>query len=228
MGYLNGNTIHNLLHTPEDMEFTDKGYPIVKVPELSDMSYNICGLNTINSSKIKPEEYCVHFYLEDYMFERVWNRPTVYVDKLKQFAAVMQPDFSLYTDMPIPMQQWNHYRKQWLAAYWQSNGIKVIPTICWSDEQSFDFCFEGVPKNSVVTTSYFGCAQKDEYWDLFLKGYMKMMETLEPELILLYGTGKNFKSLPGNICFIDTKAPFLYKGRKINRLFDLTTDMVNL
>lgn len=228
MGYLNGYTFHNLLHSPHDMEFTDKGFPILKEPELNSMSYNICGWNTRNSAKINPSEYILHFYLEDYMFEGVWNKPTIYINKLKQFGAVMQPDFSLYTDMPKPMQQWNHYRKQWIASYWQLNGIKVIPTICWSDEQSFDFCFEGVPKNSVVTTSYFGCAGNEEYYNLFLKGYLKMMEELQPSLILLYGTGKNFKSLPGNICIIDSKAPFLYKSRKVNRLFELDTKMIDV
>ncbi|WP_288894874.1 DUF4417 domain-containing protein [uncultured Megasphaera sp.] len=30
----------------------------------------------------------VHFFLDDYQFERIWNRPTVYVKQLSKFALV--------------------------------------------------------------------------------------------------------------------------------------------
>ena len=88
----------------------------------------------------------IHFFLDDYRFARVWNSPQQYVDLLRKFACVLSPDFSLFMGTPKAVQIFNHYRKHWCAAYWQANGIKVIPTLCWSDEASFGWCFDGEPE----------------------------------------------------------------------------------
>lgn len=60
-----------------------------------------------------PESKNVHFFVDDYQFVRYWNTPDKYIPKLKTFGAVCAPDFSTYTDMPLAMQIYNHYRKHW-------------------------------------------------------------------------------------------------------------------
>ena len=39
----------------------------------------------------------VHFFMDDYIFERTWHDPRRYALLLSEFKAVMTPDFSLYT-----------------------------------------------------------------------------------------------------------------------------------
>ena len=46
----------------------------------------------------------LHFFIDDYQFERLWTRPLDYIELLKKFDCVLTPDFSLYLDMPLPMQ----------------------------------------------------------------------------------------------------------------------------
>lgn len=104
----------------------------------------------------------VHFYKDDYQFERFWNNPDKYIQLLQQFGAVCSPDFSLYSDMPLSVQLFMHYKKHWLAAYWQAHGIHVIPTLCWCGEQSYDWCFCGEPRNAIVSISSHG-TQSDPY-----------------------------------------------------------------
>ena len=65
----------------------------------------------------RPESKVVHFFIDDYQFARYWNQPDRYISKLQQYEAICAPDFSTYTDMPLAMQIYNHYRKHWLAAY---------------------------------------------------------------------------------------------------------------
>ena len=55
----------------------------------------------------------VHFFIDDYQFERIWKDPEKYVEKLRQYACVASPDFSPYGDMPMALQIYNHYRKHW-------------------------------------------------------------------------------------------------------------------
>lgn len=142
----------------------------------------------------------VHFFIDDYQFERCWRNPEMYANILKKFCSVLSPDFSMWTDMPVALQLYNHYRKQYLGAYWQQRGVKVIPTINWSDESSFDFCFDGYEKKGTVAVSVLG---SKHCVNSFMRGYDKMIEILEPNQILVYGDLKNL-NLHGNIKNIKT------------------------
>lgn len=77
-----------------------------------------------------PEQVGVHFFLKDYQFTRLWTAPDIYTDMLRRFRFVCTPDFSMFTDFPLALQINSHYRKHWLGAYWQRQGMIVIPTIC--------------------------------------------------------------------------------------------------
>lgn len=134
-----------------------------------------------------PEGKGVHFYVDDYQFLRLWNRPDDYIYLLSKFSAVCSPDFSMYTNMPAALQIYNHYRKHWLAAYWQMHGINVIPTICWSDNESFSWCFDGDPKNSIISISSVGTQQGKLSKELFLNGCREAIKRLEPSEILWHG-----------------------------------------
>ena len=76
------------------------------------------------------------------------------------------------------------FKNRWCGAYWQAQGLKVIPTISWSDKRSFDFCFDGIEKGSVVAISTHG---NHKVKDKFLAGYRKMLEIIEPSAIICYG-----------------------------------------
>lgn len=145
----------------------------------------------------EPENSCVHFFLDDYQFDRVWRQPERYAEMLLRFHSVTTPDFSIYTDMPEILQMYNHYRKQWLGAYWQELGMQVIPTVSWSTEDSFKWCFDGIPKNSCVAVSSVGCMNNKNSKNGFIKGYEEMIRRLKPEIILFFG--KKPEEISGNI-----------------------------
>lgn len=109
------------------------------------------------------------------------------MNMLSEFDYVFQPDFSLFIDMPYPVQLYNHYRKHWIAAFWEINGIQVVPTMGWSDERSFEFCFKGVPKNSIVSVSSVGTQQNKIAKHHFLVGYAEMLKRLNPSKVIFYG-----------------------------------------
>lgn len=153
------------------------------------------------SSIIKKDVNCgevgVHFFLDDYQFERLWRSPEQYIPILAKFKYICTPDFSLYTGHPKAVQIFNHYKKHWLGAYWEKNGIKVIPTICWSDSESFEWCFDGEPKGSIVAISTKGTQVDEKAKERFLAGYYQMLKRLRPKQVLLFG--KNPGTLDGNI-----------------------------
>ena len=148
----------------------------------------------------KKSKTGVHFFLTDGQFERCWKDPTRYGTMLSAYNCVMSPDFSLYSSFPKAMQIWNHYRKHWIARYWQDMGLTVIPTIAWSDEESFEWCFDGEPKNSIVAVSNIGCVRSLKNHEKFMRGYEEMIKRLEPTLVLCYA--HKMYNYPGNIKYI--------------------------
>ena len=59
----------------------------------------------------------------------------------------------MYLEMPYALQIYNTFRNRWCGAYLSDKGIKVIPTVSWSDEKSIEFCFKGIEKGSIVAVS---------------------------------------------------------------------------
>ena len=141
------------------------------------------GFNKAKATQNKSNKG-IHFFLDDYQFIRLWKNVDRYIDMLKEYDFVMSPDFSTYSDFPIAMQIYNHYRKHWVGAYLQQHGVHVIPTISWSTPDSFEWCFDGEPYNSVVAVSSVGCSKT---MDKFIKGYNAMIDKLNPTKIIFYG-----------------------------------------
>ena len=134
-----------------------------------------------------PENKAVHFFVDDYQFNRLWTNPDAYLEKLRRFQYVFTPDFSPYADFPKAVQVFNHFRKHWIGAYLQENGVRVIPTVTWSYPPSYDFCFDGEPKNSVVAISSVGCMKSKRNKQMLIDGYNEMVKRLEPSCIIFYG-----------------------------------------
>lgn len=145
---------------------------------------DIIGFNYAKSSK--QHNVGIHFYLDDYQFERIWNKPEDYIDILKQYECIFSPDFSLYLDMPTPMKIWNIYRSRQIGRFYQSQGIKVIPTISWAEKETFEFAFKGIPKGSIVSISAIGVKRNKEALKIWQDGMDAMIEEINPSTILVY------------------------------------------
>ena len=145
----------------------------------------LIGFNYAKTSKEK--NVGIHFYLDDYQFERLWNNPEDYVDILRQYDCILSPDFSLYMDMPMPMKIWNIYRSRQIGQYYQNQGIKVIPTLSWAEPETFKFCFEGIPQNSIVSISTIGVKKNKEALKIWKQGVDELIKQIKPSTILIYG-----------------------------------------
>lgn len=160
------------------------GFPVI-LPNSSIMPEEVIPFNYLNSTKDLSKKF-VHFFINDYQFQRVWNNPQQYLEKLKQCAGVIGTDFSCYFDTPKALQIYNVYRNRCLDRYFQVNGINVIPVASWGDASSFDWCFAGLPKYSTVAISSNGCLNKQAK-KLFISGFEELLKRCEPELIICLG-----------------------------------------
>jgi hypothetical protein len=101
----------------------------------------------------------------------------------------MSPDFSILIGMPDPMQRWQVYRNRFVGYKWKQLGLNVVPTISWSDENSFEYCFQGVAKGSIVAVSSIGMT-KDWQLPFFMAGYNALLEAIDPRKIIFMASKK--------------------------------------
>ena len=159
-----------------------------QMPVLEPCNYipdDIIGFNYALTSKNK--DCGIHFYIDDYQFERIWAQPQLYLEKLSEYQCIFTPDFSLYTDMPIAMKIWNTYRSRLIGQIAQRMGILVIPTVSWCEEDTFEFCFDGLPVGATLSISTIGVKQDDYNFNLWKAGVDEMIKSLKPKTLLIYG-----------------------------------------
>jgi hypothetical protein len=176
----------DVLHTssiyPSD---NDYGIPLMFKQEFVPSDLIMYGSDIRRPKKANADK-TVHFFLDDYKFEPLWNQPNKTLGIIQTMGTALSPDFSLFTDYPIAIQIWNTYRNRWLARFWQDNGVQVIPTVVWSDEKSFDFCFKGIQKNSPVAVGTVGLRHPEAKKN-FCVGFEEMCKQIEPSKLIVYG-----------------------------------------
>ena len=166
-----------------------------------------------NYAKSSDNKKCgIHFYVDDYQFERVWNYPEKYIEILEQYECILSPDFSLYLDMPMPMKIWNIYRSRVIGQYFQKRGINVIPTISWAEKETFSFCFLGIPKGSIVSISTIGVKQDPNALQIWRDGVDEMIKQIEPKTILVYGGKLDYDFKDIEVIYFENKVTENWKG----------------
>ena len=143
------------------------------------------------SRKIKNHRKLnVNFYIDDVKFTRLWNNPDKYLEHLKCFHSVTMPDFSISTGdrgMPFALNIYNKYRNHSIAWYLHMNDIKVIPSVPIADKDSYDWCFDGLPKNSILSVCTNGRVRAKASRIEFCDGFKVMCDKLQPTRVIIVG-----------------------------------------
>ena len=118
----------------------------------------------------------IHFYLFDKFFSSILTATKKHIDLLKSYAGVITPDFSILINQAKCLQETNTYFSRAVGFYLQKQGIPVIPNVRWGDKSTYDFCFLGIPKNSIVAISTHGCIRNKDLREIFKKGLHQMLK----------------------------------------------------
>ena len=169
-------------------------FPIIKKQNINIDEIDFLSYMETKKSDNENKNKTIHFFTYDWKFEKVYEKPEEEFEKLKQYKYLLSPDFSIFTNMPKALQTESIFKNRWCGAYWQSKGLKVIPTVSWGDEKSFDFCFEGIEQGSVVAVCTY---YRENCEEEFMLGYNKMLEIIQPSTIICYD--EPFKAMTGKV-----------------------------
>ncbi len=184
------------------------GIPIIKKQELATDNIKLVACSDTRCNDNDINKKCgVHFFVDDYRFSRIYDTPERTLSKYSQYAFLLSPDYSMYADMALWRQMESISKNRWVGAFWQSKGLTVIPTISWSTPRSFEFCFDGVEKNSIVAIGTVGCRRSKLS---FMRGYDEMLKRINPSSIICFG--RPFEEMYGNIITVNYR-----ESRKVVR-----------
>lgn len=169
----------------QDLTLTDDFWEMPTIEKTNYIPADLLGFNYAKTSEKK--DVGIHFYIDDYQFERLWSKPQDYIELFWDYDCILTPDFSLYIDMPMPMKIWNIYRSRFIGAYYQDKGVTVIPTISWAEPETFEFCFRGIEPGGVVSISTIGVKRDSDAMKVWKDGVTEMIKRLNPKTILIYG-----------------------------------------
>lgn len=114
-----------------------------------------------NAGFVHPAFVC--FYLDDQKFDGlhgIWHDSTHALKILRHFAGAITPGFSTYQDFPEPIKIYNTYRMRAFGYWLGRNGISVINNVRWGTPESWRYCWDGIPENSIVCIGTVGGSPK--------------------------------------------------------------------
>lgn len=142
------------------------------------------------------------WYIDDQLFDHkvyftdkikkidIWLEPERALNIIKHFAGIITPDFSTYNDMVYPIKLYNTYRMRtfgrWIG---EVCGIPVINNVRWGTPETYSYCWDGIPRNSMVCIGTVGGnPYKIEDRPRFILGFLEMIKVLKPHTILTVGS----------------------------------------
>lgn len=155
--------------------------PIRKIPVIS----KCLPINLILSQNI--QNVWGHCFVEDKRQNCFWNNPFFGIERLKKLKGMIAPDYSLFRDFPICEQKWNCCRNRVLTYFWQQQGLNVVPTASWSVPASYEWCWDGLPENSVLGITTNGIVTAKEGYRLFVQGLDALIVRLHPIALVVCG-----------------------------------------
>lgn len=135
----------------------------------------------------------IHFYVDDCKFDGartgIWQQPKEALSVIRHFGGIVTPDYSTYQDFPEPIKVFATYRMRSFGYWAGKQGIEVINNVRWGTEETWRYCFAGIPKQSIICIGTVGGSpRKLRDRKRFNTGFQEMVNRLEPSVIAIVGS----------------------------------------
>lgn len=156
----------------------------------------------------------IHFFIDDYHYAGMylWGHLSQFTRGLSDYQSIIAPDYSLYLDQSRTLNLFQIYQNRVVTAIWQQMGLNVIPSVSWGNADSFDYCFDALPQQSVLAIGGVGNVHHKTMTELWEYGVRLTIERLHSVELIIYGALKRLE-LPVPTHYFDS-----YINTKLRRL----------
>jgi len=143
-------------------------------------------IHAYGSGRMADRGGAIHFFVEDFKFQGMWSYPERGARAVlnSSCAAICEPDFSLWLDMPLAQQIHAIYQRRWCARKWQEYGVQVIPILSAGTEATWGFAWDGIPVGCPVVAVQ---VQTVSDWGRFTTMLQTAIAAVQPKSVLFYG-----------------------------------------
>ena len=179
--------IYDNMHLMEGMTFTESHSFPQMLPYNDNTDFELVSFNDRKKHTGKDEALC--FFLDDYRFRnQLWCDLERTSFSISHFDYFFTPDFSLWRDLPTEYyNQQNTFRTRFVGLFWQLRGFKTIPTYSFGGLQSFSYCLEGLPSQSVIAVCGLSNRKDLQAYNIWCYALRRLEAEKHPTLILVYG-----------------------------------------
>ncbi|MCF7994979.1 MAG: DUF4417 domain-containing protein [Chromatiaceae bacterium] len=135
--------------------------------------------------RLDPNRDVCHFYLDDYRFESTWTRLDIGACHVSGYFATLTPRLQPLSRLAHRRSALEHLPKPLARSLLAGGGLRVIPTVNWSDQHSFTFCFDGTPPGQLLSIGTADC-RRTHVQRRFDAGLAAMLERLQPRALIVY------------------------------------------
>lgn len=156
-------------------------------------------------------------YEFDSKLRPMWNNAFRYMERMLEHPGIISWDFSMYRNMPFPLQLWNCFRSRLIGSLYERCGGKCIPNIRPSDARSLAYNFDGLPTEATISMGTHGAISTPEDKAVFEMYVRETVRRLRPKSIIVYGpapyeifhdaydAGVNVVSFPSHTALIHSR-----------------------
>ncbi len=199
---------------PKDWPTDIYGIPYIKKSEIDltllNTKIELVSLSNISIKDKNAQYKIVQPFKYDKDLERQYNNAITKLPILVRYYAIPTLDFSMHKGMMEAQIIDATFRNRWSGVFVQANGYsKVIVTVGWVDENTYDICFAGIEDGTVLMISTLGVNNNESIED-FKNGYFEMRKRFPNSKVICVGDRLSF--MEDSIYYVKYKDSFGYKN----------------
>lgn len=153
-----------------------------------------CLVSITDFKKIHWPGAFVQSFKDDYKFDTrngVWQNTKGIIEKLKEHKmGMLTPDFSVFSDCHPEICRWNFFRSRMVGYELESEGIDVIPTLTWWDDESVILATKELDSNKTYAVSTLNAIRTKEDKKIYSDRIRRICDILTPRVLLVYGSAR--------------------------------------
>lgn len=158
-------------------------------PQLAQVNYlSELPVFPFNHLKTKVTEGCYwyHCFTAEKNFHRLYKNFREYEEFFPKIKGLISADFNMYRNYDEKILIDNCLKNRMVDYALQQAGVPMIPTAGFAGESTWEWCFDGLPKNSTVAVTTNTLYDKESN-RLFIGGINAIVEKLQPTAIVVCG-----------------------------------------
>ncbi|MSV76867.1 MAG: DUF4417 domain-containing protein [Actinobacteria bacterium] len=161
--------------------------PVLRRVNVTDIPDELVAFDDRKRAK-SPTHAGLHFFRDDKKFISILVKPEAKTMEFAPYKIMLTPDVTIGDGMPPWQKARNVVLGRAAGVVWEKRGMKVIPTVRWTNQEDLDLVTCGIPQRSVFAVSSYMARRDPTDYSIFQEGLRYLVNCLNPVAVIVYGS----------------------------------------